>query len=106
MNQAPFSTPSGNPTHPLFGRRHAETCQPLLLTELNPHAVIDQTGGRNATIELQSFGTVREPCPKCNKTCLTLILRQTNVRTAHLLCLECHSCYDAHYADGASALTI
>jgi hypothetical protein len=106
MSQPPFSIPSGNPTHPLYGRRRGPECEPLLLTELNPHAVIDNPPERNAPVELQSFGTVREPCPKCQKSCLHLILRQANVRTAHLLCLDCGSCYDAHYAGGAPALTI
>ncbi len=106
MNEAPFATQSGNPTHPLYGRRRAQDCEALLLTELNPHSVVDQPVGKHAPVELQSFGTVREPCPKCHKAALNLILRQTNVRTAHLYCVDCHSCYDAHYAGGAPALTI
>lgn len=101
-----FSTASGNATHPLFGRRRGADAEALLLTELNPHSVVDHPPDRNAPVQLQSFGTVREPCPKCQKASLNLILRQTNVRTAHLLCGACSSCYDAHYAGGAPALTI
>jgi hypothetical protein len=33
-------------------------------------------------------------------------LRQQCVRLAHLFCAECHSCFDAHYPNGESALTI
>lgn len=102
----PFSSSSGNPPHPLVSRRRGAHGEALLLTELNPHSVVDHPPDRNAAVELQSFGTVRELCPKCQKPCLNLILRQTNVRTAHLLCGDCHSCYDAHYAGGAPALTI
>jgi hypothetical protein len=34
------------------------------------------------------------------------VLRQAQVRIAHLLCPGCESCFDAHYANGAPALTI
>lgn len=106
MIQSAAFTVSGSPPHPLYGRRHGPDCEPLLLTELNPHSVIDHAAARQSPLELQSFGTVRELCPKCHKSCLKLILRQATVRTAHLLCSDCHSCYDAHYAGGAPALTI
>ncbi len=106
MNDSLFSIQSSNPTHPLQGRRRAAPCEALLLTELNPHAVVDHPASRAEAIELQSFGTLREPCPKCQKPSLHLILRQDNVRIAHLLCIDCNSCYDAHYAGGAPALTI
>lgn len=106
MSQPPFSIHSGNPTHPLQGRRRAP-CDTLLLTEINPHFVLDHAADwHRAAVELHSFGTLREPCPKCQKASLNLILRQTHVRVAHLLCADCNSCYDAHYPDGAPALTI
>ena len=101
-----FSTLSANPTHPLYGRRRVFDGEALLLTELNPHSVMDHPPSRTEALDLHSFGTVREVCPKCQKASLNLILRQTYVRTAHLLCGECHSCYDAHYAGGAPALTL
>jgi hypothetical protein len=106
MTQPPFFTPSCHAGHPLYGRRRDQQGEALLLTELNPHSVVDCPADRKAPLDLQSFGTVREPCPKCQKACLNLILRQAHVHTAHLLCLDCHSCYDAHYAGGAPALTI
>lgn len=106
MSQPPFSTGFANPTAPPLGRRRSQPCEPLLLTELNPHSVVDHAAGPNVVIELQSFGTVRESCPKCHTSRLNLILRQDAVRTAHLFCADCRSCYDAHYAGGAPALTI
>lgn len=106
MSQAPFPTEFADPDQRLPGRRRGETAEPLLLTELNPRSVVDQDAELDGLVELQSFGTVRERCPKCHKPCLKLILRQDNVRAAHLLCTDCRSCYDAHYAGGAPALTI
>ena len=78
----------------------------LVLTELNPNAVVDHLEPDAAPVELITFGTVRETCPNCQHTHLRLVLRQRRVRLAHLFCAECHSCFDAHYANGASALTI
>lgn len=99
------ASPSHASAHaPSRRQRHAEDS--LHLTELNPQTVVDHLDGEHAPVNLTSFGTVRETCPKCLKTHLHLVLRQTNVRTAHLFCAECHSCFDAHYASGASALTI
>jgi hypothetical protein len=105
MSLQAFETPSSQApaSHPLHGRRHTE--DNLVLTELNPHIVIDhRDDGR--PVNLTTFGVVRETCPKCMQSHLHLILRQNNVRTAHLFCAECHSCFDAHYPSGASALAI
>lgn len=88
------------------GRRQSRADEQLLLTEINGRAVIDHLDGPNGTVHLTTFGTVREACPKCLHPHLTLILRQRNVRTAHLFCVECKGCFDAHYASGASALTV
>jgi transcription elongation factor Elf1 len=55
---------------------------------------------------LTTFGLVREVCPKCQHNQLHLVLRQRAVRIAHLFCAGCASCFDAHYANGAPALTI
>jgi hypothetical protein len=93
-------------SHPVHGRRdpqHADDS--LLLTELNPHIVVDHLDGDTA-VDLNTFGLLRETCPKCAHSRLHLILRQRNVRTAHLFCAECQSCFDAHYPSGAHALTI
>jgi hypothetical protein len=78
----------------------------LYLSELNPRVVVDQLDGDQKPLQLTTFGTVRETCPKCCHTHLKLVLRQGAVRSAHLFCGECESCFDAHYANGASALTI
>jgi hypothetical protein len=87
-------------------RRHHGPEDTLHLTELRPEAVIDHLDGDHHAVNLTTFGTVRETCPKCLHTHLRLVLRQSAVRTAHLFCAQCHSCFDARYANGASALTI
>ena len=86
-------------------RRH-QADGTLVLSELNPLAVIDQPADASAPLNLLTFGSVREICPKCQHTHLKLVLRQNSVRMAHLFCADCESCFDARYADGAPALTI
>lgn len=78
----------------------------LVLSELNPGLVIDQPDDASVPLTLLTFGNVRETCPKCQQTHLKLVLRQDSVRMAHLFCADCESCFDAHYRDGAPALTI
>ena len=78
----------------------------LVLIELNPLAVIDQPDDDSVPLNLLTFGSVREICPKCQHTHLKLVLRQNSVRMAHLFCADCESCFDAHYTNGAPALTI
>jgi len=85
-------------------RHHADGN--LVLSELNPLAVIDQLDDASAPLNLLTFGSVREICPKCQHTHLKLVLRQNSVRMAHLFCADCESCFDAHYTNGAPALTI
>jgi hypothetical protein len=85
--------------------RRADT-PPLVLTELNFLQVIDCVPEDGVPQEVMTFGTVREPCPKCQQGGLKLILRQSSVRVAHLFCADCATCYDAQYPDGAPALTI
>lgn len=94
--------------HPNLSRRHThQVPEDLILSELNPAAVIDQEARDNsAPCELITFGSMRETCPKCMDTHLKLVLRQMHVRVAHLFCAKCDSCFDAHYADGASAFSI
>lgn len=87
------------------GRRH-ESDEQLILSELDPDAVIDHLEPPDSAIELITFGTVRETCPKCVRTHLKLVLRQRRVRLAHLFCSDCLGCFDAHYTNGKSALTI
>ena len=108
MSLHAFETPTSHAaaSHPVPARRQRHAEDSLLLTELNPHLVVDQSDEDHAPVMLTTFGTVRETCPKCLQTHLHLVLRQRNVRVAHLFCAECHSCFDAHYASGASALTI
>jgi hypothetical protein len=89
------------------GRRHHEAQEDaLVLSELPPSSVLDPLTPCDAPLELTTFGAVRELCPKCQASHLKLVLRQSCVRTAHLFCTSCESCFDAHYPNGASALTI
>ena len=108
MNLQTLEHPSSHAsdTAPVHGRRQRHADDNLFLTELNPFTVLDQLDGEQAPVNLTSFGVVRETCPKCLQTHLHLLLRQRNVRTAHLFCADCHGCFDAHYASGAPALTI
>ncbi len=87
-------------------RRDCGDDDALLLTELDPDAVIDHLDSPSEPVELITFGAVRETCPRCAGTHLKLVLRQRRVRLAHLFCDQCLSCYDAHYGNGGSALTI
>jgi hypothetical protein len=96
---------TGQSTEP--GRRHhAPPDDALVLTELSPSSVVDSFASAETPLELATFGAVRETCPKCQTTHLKLVLRQTCVRTAHLFCTTCESCFDAHYQDGKPALSI
>lgn len=103
----PFHDPESRnvPDLPGISRRH-ENLVPLVLTELDPLLVVDRTAGDDQPLDLITFGTVREMCPKCQRSGLKLVLRQSSVRIAHLFCARCTSCYDAQYPDGAPALTI
>lgn len=98
LNEAKQETPRRRHQHAIDER--------LVLNELDPDTVIDHLDTEDGAIDLITFGTVRETCPKCRQPHLKLVLRQRRVRLAHLFCSECLSCYDAHYANGASALTI
>ncbi len=86
-------------------RQHHECGDMLELSELPPDSVVDHLDD-DPVIDVITFGTVRETCPKCRHTHLKLVLRQQRVRLAHLFCAECQSCFDARYANGAPALTI
>ena len=93
------------PRHATPKRRHAPA-HDLILTELSADAVVDHLDGNGVPVALITFGSVRETCPKCQHPDLKLVLRQQCVRVAHLFCAQCHSCFDAHYHNGESALTI
>jgi hypothetical protein len=104
MTSSDTMSPSGQPA--ASRRRRPAPEENLVLSELNPHAVIDHVDDDHSAIHVLTFGSVRELCPKCRGSHLKLVLRQSAVRVAHLFCADCTSCYDAHYANGAPALTI
>jgi hypothetical protein len=99
---------ASNPQHQQSNpsRRHSAAEEYLILSELNPRAVIDYVDDDDAPMKLITFGNVREVCPKCAHRHLKLVLRQATVRVAHLFCADCESCFDAHYPNGTPALTI
>lgn len=95
------------PTPAHYRRRQSRLADDsLVLTELDPGEVIDHLEPPCDPVDLVTFGTVREICPRCQHAQLKLVLRQRRVRLAHLFCSDCLGCYDAHYASGAPALTI
>ena len=100
-----MSLPQQQPDHP-SRRRQGDTEDCLVLSELNPRMVVDHLDDEGQPLHVLTFGSVREICPKCQSGHLKLVLRQSAVRMAHLFCTDCASCFDAHYPDGASALTI
>ncbi|MEX5748221.1 hypothetical protein [Massilia sp. X63] len=104
MNQRVSETYAHPPESNTRRRQHVDGN--LVLSELNPTAVIDQPEDASVPLDLLTFGSVREICPKCRHTHLKLVLRQDSVRMAHLFCADCESCFDAHYENGAPALTI
>ena len=104
MNQRVSETYAHPPESNTSRRHHVDGN--LVLSELNPLAVIDRLDDENVPLTLLTFGSVREICPKCQHTHLKLVLRQNSVRMAHLFCADCESCFDAHYPNGAPALTI
>ncbi|MCG2585731.1 phage terminase large subunit family protein [Massilia sp. TS11] len=90
------------PTSNLRPRRPAP---PLILHELAPASVIDLPDSE-LVCHLTTFGSSRETCPHCSGRHLQLVLRQENVRQAHLLCPGCGRCFDASYPDGQPALCL
>lgn len=105
MSEHVLDTLPSEVTHTSPKRRH-HPADTLILSVLPPESVIDHLDDDCQPKSLITFGSVRETCPKCTNTHLRLILRQQCVRIAHLFCAECHSCFDAHYPNGDSALTI
>jgi len=102
-----MSPPQQHATHPSRRRpSDTETGECLVLSELNPRMVVDHLDDEGLPLHVLTFGSVREICPKCQSGHLKLVLRQSAVRMAHLFCTDCASCFDAHYPNGASALTI
>lgn len=99
-------SPPQRHTAPQSRRHHSSNEDCLVLSELNPRAVVDHLDDEGQPLHVMTFGSVREICPKCQSGHLKLVLRQSSVRVAHLFCADCASCFDAHYPNGNSALTI
>lgn len=90
-------------------KRHNEAILPQLsLVEVDPADVVDgvRLDYGYAADDVDTYGAMRETCPQCEGEHLQLILRQTNVKMAHLFCPRCTRCFDAHLPDGSSALSL
>ena len=89
-------------------RRAGNTVPTLFLLELDPADVVDgvRLDYGYVSEDISTCGTMRETCPACGGAHLQLVLRQKNVRLAHLFCQSCTRCFDARLADGSPALSI
>lgn len=87
--------------------RHADAMMPALtLVELDPATIVcgEAFAAMYLAEDVRTCGEMRETCPHCKGVHLHLVLRQKDVRVAHLFCAGCTRCYDACFSDGASAL--
>jgi len=92
---------------PAVEHRNANVMMPaLILMELDPSVVVagERLGDIYIADEVSTHGKMRETCPVCTGRHLQLVLRQKEVRIAHLFCVQCTRCFDACLADGSSAL--
>lgn len=90
-------------------KRHHEAVLPqLILVELDPLTVVDGVRLAYGLVaeDVSTYGAMRETCPFCRGVHLQLVLRQTNVKIAHLYCAKCARCFDACWPDYTSALTL
>jgi hypothetical protein len=101
MNQAEHHYSPGKPAPEQ--RSDAPT---LFLVEMDPQRLVDGVRYEDNYLadEVSACGTMRETCPVCEEGHLQLVLRQRNVRAAHLFCIECTRCFGAFLPDGTPAL--
>lgn len=81
----------------------------LVLVQLDPDEVVDGMPIEDDGYWADDFmiqGQMRETCPACQTEHLQMVLRQDNVKRAHLFCQRCTRCYDACYPDGTPAFGI
>ncbi len=90
------------------GRRHySPALTRMRLTEIEPDSVLDHLHIADVPEDgVILSGQMREDCPKCKAAKLQLVLRQKTIKTPHLLCPACASCFDARYANGTCALAL
>ncbi len=89
-------------------RREVSAPPVLTLMELDPALVIDGQRVEEGFLAPDPglSGAMRETCPACGDVHLQLVLRQRQVKLAHLFCPQCTRCFDARYPDGSPALTL
>ncbi|MBC7859293.1 MAG: hypothetical protein H7Z39_11060 [Burkholderiaceae bacterium] len=81
----------------------------LVLVQLDPTEVVDGVPLEDDGYLADDFmiqGEMRETCPACPTEHLQMVLRQDNVKRAHLFCQRCTRCYDASYPDGTPAFAM
>jgi len=101
MNQADHFYTPGKPVPDQRGAAPS-----LFLVEMDPQSVVDgvRYDDNYLAEDVTACGTMRETCPVCEEGHLQLVLRQKNVRVAHLFCIECTRCFGAFLSDGSPAL--
>ena len=93
--------------HTLPEHRHNEE-DLLVLVQIDPETLVHGERVKDGYLaeDIVVTGQMRETCPVCKTVHLKLVLRQKNVRRAHMFCEQCTRCFDARYADGSPALSI
>ena len=87
---------------PAFTHRRTDT-EMLFLAQIDPPKVVDGVAVKNGYLsdDIIVGGEMRETCPVCKTVHLKIVLRQENVKRAHLFCEQCTRCFNASYHDGS-----
>ena len=78
------------------------------LVQLDPSTLVDGVAVENGYLadDIVMTGGMRETCPVCKTAHLKMVLRQKNVKRAHMFCEQCTRCFDAVYRNGMPALSM
>ena len=80
----------------------------LLLIQVDPLAVVEGVAVNDGYFaeDIVLTGRMRETCPVCHSVHLKLVLRQDNVKRAHMFCEQCTRCFDACFQDGTPVFSV